>query len=135
MIGLGGFDELGLRNVQSVLFEGSQGGGAVLDGRADAGVEGAVTLGLQVLDDLVLVHLGGDQEACCEGIHAGDVGAEQILGGEDGMGVIRQNMLETSNVKVTEELVNLIQAQRVYEMNSKVLTTVDSMMGSLIQSV
>ena len=59
----------------------------------------------------------------------------QGIGGEDGMGVIRQCMLETSNVKVTEELVNLIQAQRVYEMNSKVLTTVDSMMGSLIQSV
>ena len=60
---------------------------------------------------------------------------QQGIGGQDGMGVIRQNMLETSNVKVTEELVNLIQAQRVYEMNSKVLTTVDSMMGSLIQSV
>ncbi len=28
-------------------------------------------------------------------------------------------MLETSNVNVTEELVNLIQAQRVYEMNSR----------------
>ena len=51
------------------------------------------------------------------------------------MGYIRQSMLETSNVKVTEELVNLITAQRVYEMNSKVLTTVDNMMGSLIQSV
>lgn len=60
---------------------------------------------------------------------------QQGIGGQDGMGQIRQNMLETSNVKVTEELVNLIQAQRVYEMNSKVLTTVDSMMGSLIQSV
>ena len=54
---------------------------------------------------------------------------------ENGIGSIRQGQLETSNVKVTEELVNLIQAQRVYEMNSKVLTTVDSMMGSLIQSV
>ena len=53
MIGLGGLDELGLRDVQSVLFEGSQGGGAVLDGRTDAGIEGAVTLGLQVLDELV----------------------------------------------------------------------------------
>lgn len=84
MIGLGGFDELGLRDIQSVLLEGSQGGGAVLDGRADAGIEGAVALGLQVLDDLVLVHLGGDQEACCEGIHACDVGTEQILGGEGG---------------------------------------------------
>lgn len=60
---------------------------------------------------------------------------QQGIGGQDGMGQIRQHMLETSNVKVTEELVNLIQAQRVYEMNSKVLTTVDSMMGSLIQSV
>lgn len=60
---------------------------------------------------------------------------QQGIAGQDGMGQIRQNMLETSNVKVTEELVNLIQAQRVYEMNSKVLTTVDSMMGSLIQSV
>ncbi|MCR5537329.1 MAG: flagellar basal-body rod protein FlgG [Succinivibrio sp.] len=60
---------------------------------------------------------------------------QQGIGGQDGMGTIRQAMLETSNVKVTEELVNLIQAQRVYEMNSKVLTTVDTMMGSLIQAV
>lgn len=60
---------------------------------------------------------------------------QQGIGGQDGMGYIRQSMLETSNVKVTEELVNLITAQRVYEMNSKVLTTVDNMMGSLIQSV
>lgn len=60
---------------------------------------------------------------------------QQGIGGDDGMGYVRQSMLETSNVKVTEELVNLIQAQRVYEMNSKVLTTVDSMMGALIQSV
>ena len=84
MIGLGGLDELGLRDVQSVLLQGGQGRGAVLDGCADAGIEGAVALGLQVLDDLILVHLGGDQEACCEGIHAGDVGTEQILGGEGG---------------------------------------------------
>lgn len=60
---------------------------------------------------------------------------QQGVGGEDGMGTIRQGMLEVSNVKVTEELVNLIEAQRVYEMNSKVLTTVDEMMGSLISSV
>lgn len=59
---------------------------------------------------------------------------QQGIGGEDGMGTIRQGMLETANVQVTEELVNLITAQRVYEMNSKVLTTVDEMMGSLISS-
>ncbi|MCR5084990.1 MAG: flagellar basal-body rod protein FlgG [Succinivibrionaceae bacterium] len=60
---------------------------------------------------------------------------QQGIGGEDGMGTIRQGMLETANVQVTEELVNLIEAQRIYEMNSKVLTTVDEMMGSLISSV
>lgn len=58
----------------------------------------------------------------------------QGVAGENGIGTVRQGQLETSNVQVTEELVNLIQAQRVYEMNSKVLTTVDQMMASLIQS-
>lgn len=47
--------------------------------------------------------------------------------------MIKQGMLETSNVNVTEELVNLIQAQRVYEMNSKVISAVDSMMSFLTQ--
>ena len=51
----------------------------------------------------------------------------------DGVGKISQGALEVSNVNVTEELVNLITAQRVYEMNSKVLSTVDEMMGALTQ--
>ena len=57
----------------------------------------------------------------------------QGVAGTDGLGVIKQGMLETSNVNVTEELVNLIQAQRVYEMNSKVISAVDSMMSFLTQ--
>ena len=57
----------------------------------------------------------------------------QGTAGADGLGVIKQGMLETSNVNVTEELVNLIQAQRVYEMNSKVISAVDSMMSFLTQ--
>ena len=57
----------------------------------------------------------------------------QGVAGSDGLGTIKQGMLETSNVNVTEELVNLIQAQRVYEMNSKVLSTVDEMMSFLTQ--
>lgn len=59
--------------------------------------------------------------------------AQQGTAGADGLGSIKQGMLETSNVNVTEELVNLIQAQRVYEMNSKVLSTVDQMMQQLNQ--
>ena len=58
---------------------------------------------------------------------------QQGTAGQDGMGAIKQGMLETSNVNVTEELVNLIQSQRIYEMNSKVLSTVDDMMSNLIQ--
>lgn len=57
----------------------------------------------------------------------------QGVAGADGLGTIKQGVLETSNVNVTEELVNLIQAQRVYEMNSKVLSTVDQMMSFLTQ--
>jgi flagellar basal-body rod protein FlgG len=44
-------------------------------------------------------------------------------------------MLETSNVNVTEELVNLIESQRVYEMNSKVVSAVDEMLSYVSQQL
>lgn len=53
----------------------------------------------------------------------------------DGLGAIRQGALETSNVNVTEELVNLIQSQRIYEMNSKVISAVDQMMSYVTQNL
>lgn len=55
--------------------------------------------------------------------------------GLDGLGSIRQGALETSNVNVTEELVNLIESQRVYEMNSKVISAVDEMMSFVSQQL
>ncbi len=55
--------------------------------------------------------------------------------GLEGLGNIRQSMLESSNVNVTEELVNLIEAQRVYEMNSKVISAVDKMQGFVNQQL
>lgn len=48
--------------------------------------------------------------------------------GSNGLGSIRQGALEGSNVNVVEELVGLIEAQRAYEMNSKAISAVDSMM-------
>ncbi|EKE75450.1 flagellar basal-body rod protein FlgG [Gallaecimonas xiamenensis] len=54
---------------------------------------------------------------------------QQGVAGLDGLGTVQQGALETSNVNVTEELVNLIETQRVYEMNSKVISAVDEMMG------
>ena len=42
--------------------------------------------------------------------------------------IVRQGYLESSNVQVADEMVNLIIAQRAYELNSKVITTSDSML-------
>ncbi|MCP3427804.1 flagellar basal-body rod protein FlgG [Opacimonas viscosa] len=53
----------------------------------------------------------------------------------DGLGSLVQGALETSNVNVTEELVNLIESQRLYEMNSKVISAVDQMLGQVIQQL
>ena len=51
--------------------------------------------------------------------------------GSTGYGSILQGYLETSNVNAVEEISNLISAQRAYEMNSKVISTSDEMMGTL----
>ena len=59
----------------------------------------------------------------------------QGVPGLEGLGTVVQGALETSNVNVTEELVNLIESQRLYEMNSKVISAVDSMLGQVIQQL
>jgi len=48
--------------------------------------------------------------------------------GLNGVGTISQGALESSNVNVVEELVNMIEAQRAYEMNSKAIATADQML-------
>lgn len=48
--------------------------------------------------------------------------------GLDGLGTLVQSSLEGSNVNTVEELVNMIEAQRAYEMNSKAISTVDQML-------
>lgn len=53
--------------------------------------------------------------------------------GLDGAGLIRQKYVETSNVNVAEELVNMITTQRAYEMNSKAIQTSDQMLARLTQ--
>lgn len=49
--------------------------------------------------------------------------------GEEGFGNLRQGFLESSNVNVAEEMVNMIKAQRAYEVNSQSIQTSDEMMG------
>ncbi len=48
--------------------------------------------------------------------------------GEDGFGELQQGYLEMSNVKIVEEMVNMIVAQRAYEVNSKAVQAADEMM-------
>ena len=51
------------------------------------------------------------------------------LPGVDGMGSVMQGYLESSNVRVVDEMVNLIVAQRAYEANSKSIQTSDDMLS------
>ena len=53
--------------------------------------------------------------------------------GTNGAGNLSQGYTETSNVNVVEELVNMIQTQRAYEINSKAITTSDQMLQKLTQ--
>lgn len=53
--------------------------------------------------------------------------------GIDGAGLLNQGYVETSNVNVVEELVNMIQTQRAYEINSKSIQTSDQMLQRLSQ--
>lgn len=59
--------------------------------------------------------------------------ANFVQPGLDGAGTILQEYIETSNVNVAEELVNMIVTQRAYEMNSKAIETSDAMLNRLTQ--
>jgi flagellar basal-body rod protein FlgG len=48
--------------------------------------------------------------------------------GQNGLGTVLQGFFESSNVNVVEELVNMIETQRAYEMNSKAISTADQML-------
>ncbi|MFT5741960.1 MAG: flagellar basal-body rod protein FlgG [Paracoccaceae bacterium] len=53
--------------------------------------------------------------------------------GQDGLGVLRQGYLEDSSVDAVREVTDLIEAQRGYELNSKVITAADQMLGAMVQ--
>lgn len=51
--------------------------------------------------------------------------------GLNGLGMVMQGYVESSNVNVVEELVNMIETQRAYEMNSRAISTTDQMLQYL----
>ena len=79
--------------------------------------------GLRSIGDNFLVETAASGQA--------DVGA----GGQNGRGNVRQAMLEASNVNVVEELVEMIEAQRAYEINSKMVSSVDEMLRNANQTL
>jgi flagellar basal-body rod protein FlgG len=79
--------------------------------------------GLRAIGDNFLVETAASGPA--------DVG----LAGQFGRGNIRQGMLEGSNVNVVEELVEMIEAQRAYEINSKMVSAVDEMLRNANQTL
>ncbi|MGA8179341.1 MAG: flagellar basal-body rod protein FlgG [Desulfobacterales bacterium] len=62
---------------------------------------------------------------------ATDASGEAVSGtaGTEGVGTIAQGFLEVSNVDVVQEMVDMIMAQRAYEINSKAIKTADDMMS------
>jgi len=71
-----------------------------------------------------LTHMGSNL------FQVSDASGEAVIGNpsENGLGSIGQGMLEMSNVNMVEEMVNLIAAQRAYEMNSKAIQAADEML-------
>jgi flagellar basal-body rod protein FlgG len=69
-------------------------------------------------------------------VESGSSGAPQVgTPGTNGLGNLTQGSLETSNVNTVSELVNMIQCQRAYEMNSKAISTTDAMLQYLTQNL
>ncbi|TCO80889.1 flagellar basal-body rod protein FlgG [Plasticicumulans lactativorans] len=65
-------------------------------------------------------------------LESGASGAPQVGDPRtNGMGALSQGMLESSNVNVAEELVNMIETQRAFEVNSKAIQTTDQMLQYL----
>jgi flagellar basal-body rod protein FlgG len=56
----------------------------------------------------------------------------EAVPGESGSGTLQQGALEGSNVNVANSMVEMISAQRSYEMGAKVMTTVDQMLGATV---
>lgn len=60
-------------------------------------------------------------------------GPQVVNPGQDGLGTLRQGYLEESSVDAVREITDMIKAQRGYELNAKVITAADQMLGATTQ--
>ncbi len=61
--------------------------------------------------------------------------AETGAAGSEGLGAVRQGALEGSNVNIVQELVDMIETQCAYEVNSKMISSTDEMLRSAVQQL
>jgi flagellar basal-body rod protein FlgG len=102
------------------------------DGRVSVTVAGeSQARGLAHLDLVRFTNPSGLQ-AMGDGLYRSSADSGEAIAAkaaEDGMGSLAQGYLEGSNVKLNEEIVSLMVAQRVYEANVKVMQASDEMLG------
>lgn len=101
---------------------------AYFDGDAGGQLIGTLTVSMFV-NEKGLEALGGNMFRETEASGAAVAGEP----GLDGRGAIRQGYLEESSVDVVQQIADLIEAQRGYELNSKVISAADQMLGSTTQ--
>ncbi|WP_411815925.1 flagellar basal-body rod protein FlgG [Hyphococcus sp. DH-69] len=101
---------------------------AYFDGDAGGQLIGTLTVSMFV-NEKGLEALGGNMFRETEASGAAVSGEP----GLDGRGAIRQGYLEESTVDVVQQIADLIEAQRGYELNSKVISAADQMLGSTTQ--
>lgn len=98
---------------------------AYFDGQAQAQSIGTLSL-VRFVNERGLEALGDNMFRETEASGA----ANRLVPGSDGVGLIRQGFLEESGVDVVKEISDLIEAQRGYELNSKVITASDEMLAA-----
>lgn len=102
----------------------------MLDGQAQTSVIGSIQLS-DFINPAGLQPLGENLYAETAASGSPQTGTP----GLGGLGSLVQSSLETSNVNVVEELVNMIETQRAYEMNAKAISSTDEMLRYATQSL
>lgn len=103
---------------------------AMVAGESEASEVGQIELA-RFVNPAGLLPLGDNLYQSTQASGEPQVGAA----GQEGRGVIRQGMLEGSNVNVVQELVDMIETQRAYEVNSKMVSATDEMLRNANQQL
>lgn len=99
----------------------------VVDGNANFGPNGSISINDVIVGTLNTVSFSyPDQlDIMDNGLYVNGTGQE--IGTNNNMGAIVQGYIEQSNVDLSTEMVDLIETQRTYQMNSKLVQTIDEM--------